>query len=210
MIGSGNRSTRRKPAPVPLCSPQTPHAARLRIRAAAVGSQRLTTWVTVRPTMGIQLGLLYVVRGPFYFFSTCRGLGTLKEESQWDTASVHWASKWKLCLISFKKCVSIISSRSFRFNKRSGTRLYVCESPTILIISLIHFIEVLSNALAEWLILLLRISEFDSRPGDRLGSDFLWGSSPFTQNTGVVQILCFWTSSIQFQLKYDDGYSTET
>jgi hypothetical protein len=26
MIGKGNRNTRRKPAPVPLCSPQTPHA----------------------------------------------------------------------------------------------------------------------------------------------------------------------------------------
>jgi hypothetical protein len=26
MIGRGNRSTRRKPAPVPLCLPQTPHA----------------------------------------------------------------------------------------------------------------------------------------------------------------------------------------
>jgi hypothetical protein len=26
MIGMGNRSTRRKPAPVPLCPPQTPHA----------------------------------------------------------------------------------------------------------------------------------------------------------------------------------------
>jgi hypothetical protein len=42
MIGKGNRSTRRKPAPVPLCPPQTPHAARTRTRAAAVGSQRLT------------------------------------------------------------------------------------------------------------------------------------------------------------------------
>jgi hypothetical protein len=42
MIGRGNRSTRRKPAPVPLCSPQTPHAARTRTRAAAVGTQRLT------------------------------------------------------------------------------------------------------------------------------------------------------------------------
>jgi hypothetical protein len=35
-IGRGNRSTRRKPAPAPLSSPQT--------RAAAVGSQRLTVW----------------------------------------------------------------------------------------------------------------------------------------------------------------------
>jgi hypothetical protein len=28
MIGKGNRSTRRKPAPVPLCSPQTPTCCR--------------------------------------------------------------------------------------------------------------------------------------------------------------------------------------
>jgi hypothetical protein len=42
MIGRENRSTRRKAAPVPLCPPQTPHAARTRTRAAAVGSQRLT------------------------------------------------------------------------------------------------------------------------------------------------------------------------
>jgi hypothetical protein len=42
MIGRGNRSTRKKTAPVPLCSPQTPHAARTRTRAVAVGSQRVT------------------------------------------------------------------------------------------------------------------------------------------------------------------------
>jgi hypothetical protein len=49
MIGRGNRSTRSTPAPVPLCPPQTPHAARTRTRAAAVGSQRLTAWATARP-----------------------------------------------------------------------------------------------------------------------------------------------------------------
>jgi hypothetical protein len=42
MIGRGNRSTRRKPAPVQICPPQTPRAARTRTRATAVGSQRLT------------------------------------------------------------------------------------------------------------------------------------------------------------------------
>jgi hypothetical protein len=42
MIGRGNRSTRREPAPVPLCPPQTPHATIRELRAAAVGSQRLT------------------------------------------------------------------------------------------------------------------------------------------------------------------------
>jgi hypothetical protein len=42
MIGGVNRSTRRKPASVPLCPPQTTDAARKRTLAAAVGSQRLT------------------------------------------------------------------------------------------------------------------------------------------------------------------------
>jgi hypothetical protein len=42
-IGRGNRSTRRKPAPVPLCPPQIPHDMTwVRTRAVAVGSRRLT------------------------------------------------------------------------------------------------------------------------------------------------------------------------
>jgi hypothetical protein len=42
-IRRGNRSTRRKPAPAPLCPPQIPlDQTRDRTRAAAVGSQRLT------------------------------------------------------------------------------------------------------------------------------------------------------------------------
>jgi hypothetical protein len=41
-IDRGNRSTRRKPAPAPLCPPQIPHdQTRARTRADAVGSQRL-------------------------------------------------------------------------------------------------------------------------------------------------------------------------
>jgi hypothetical protein len=34
MIGGGSRSNRRKPALVPLCPPQTPHAARTLTRAS--------------------------------------------------------------------------------------------------------------------------------------------------------------------------------
>jgi hypothetical protein len=48
MLGRGNWNTQRKPAPVPLCPPQTPHAAQTRTQAAAVGSQRLTAWATAR------------------------------------------------------------------------------------------------------------------------------------------------------------------
>jgi hypothetical protein len=50
-IGRGNRSTRRKPAPAPLCPPQIPFGqTRDRTRAAAEGSQRLTAWAMARPT----------------------------------------------------------------------------------------------------------------------------------------------------------------
>jgi hypothetical protein len=38
MISKGNRSTQRKPAPVPLCSLQNLHASRTRTRAAGMGS----------------------------------------------------------------------------------------------------------------------------------------------------------------------------
>jgi hypothetical protein len=42
-IDRGNRSTRRKPTPAPLCPPQIKlDQTRARTRAAAVGSQRLT------------------------------------------------------------------------------------------------------------------------------------------------------------------------
>jgi hypothetical protein len=45
----GNPSTRRKPAPVPLCPPQIPHDLTwARTRAAAAGSQRLTAWAMAR------------------------------------------------------------------------------------------------------------------------------------------------------------------
>jgi hypothetical protein len=49
-IGRGNRSTRRKPAPVPLCPSQIPHdQTRAQTRAVAGGSQRLTVWAMTRP-----------------------------------------------------------------------------------------------------------------------------------------------------------------
>jgi hypothetical protein len=51
-IGKGNRSTRRKPAPVPLCPPQIPHDLTWdRTRAAAVGGQWLTAWAMARPEL---------------------------------------------------------------------------------------------------------------------------------------------------------------
>jgi hypothetical protein len=49
-IDRGNRSTRRKPAPVPLCPSQIPHDPTWdRTRAATVGSRRLIAWAMTRP-----------------------------------------------------------------------------------------------------------------------------------------------------------------
>jgi hypothetical protein len=49
-IDRGNRSTRRKPAPAPLCPPQIQHdQTRALTRASAVGSQRLTALAMARP-----------------------------------------------------------------------------------------------------------------------------------------------------------------
>jgi hypothetical protein len=49
-IVRGDRNTRRKPAPVPLCPPQIPHHLTWTwTRTVAVGSRRLTAWATARP-----------------------------------------------------------------------------------------------------------------------------------------------------------------
>jgi hypothetical protein len=55
-IDWGKRSTRRKPARVPLCPPQIPHDLTCsRTRAAAVESQRLTARAMARPSGGTKL-----------------------------------------------------------------------------------------------------------------------------------------------------------
>jgi hypothetical protein len=68
MIGRRNRSTRRKPAPVPLCPPQTPHAARTRTRAAEVGSQRLTAELRYGPMHVFAQMVKYDERLGLFFF----------------------------------------------------------------------------------------------------------------------------------------------
>jgi hypothetical protein len=50
----GNRSTRKKPAPVPLCSPQIPHDLTWAwTGATAVGSLLLTAWNMARPSVEV-------------------------------------------------------------------------------------------------------------------------------------------------------------
>jgi hypothetical protein len=76
--GRGNRSTRRKPAPAPLCPPQIPlDQTRARTRAFAVRNQRLTAWLMALPEGVINYeyyvfghypsSYLYLKRRPVYF-----------------------------------------------------------------------------------------------------------------------------------------------
>jgi hypothetical protein len=80
MIGRGDRSTRRKPAPVPLCPPQTPHAARTRTLVAAVGGRRLTALsygtvnLTCYFTHTLSLLLLLVIKTKKLMSSLTSGL----------------------------------------------------------------------------------------------------------------------------------------
>jgi hypothetical protein len=57
---AGEPTSRRKPAPVPLCPPQIPpDLPWTRTRAASVGSRRLTAWAMARPSPFVTL--LYAV-----------------------------------------------------------------------------------------------------------------------------------------------------
>jgi hypothetical protein len=71
-IGRGNRSTRRKRAPVPLCPQQIPHVLTgARTRAAAVGSQRLRALAMARlictATVAIRGGLKLKIFVSFFY-----------------------------------------------------------------------------------------------------------------------------------------------
>jgi hypothetical protein len=70
-IGRGNRSTRRKPAPAPLCPPQIPlDQTQDRTRAAAVGSHRLTAWAMARPKEAYEI-ISMSVCPPYFFCFLC-------------------------------------------------------------------------------------------------------------------------------------------
>jgi hypothetical protein len=63
-IDRGNRSTLRKPAPVPLCPPQILHGLFwTRTRTATVESRLLTAWAMARPYFKKYLALVRRVQG---------------------------------------------------------------------------------------------------------------------------------------------------
>jgi hypothetical protein len=83
-IGRGNRSTRRKPAPVPLCPPQIPHdLTRPGTRAPRVGSRRLTAWVMAGP----KLKVAQLLKTFPTFYETQKFITVF-------TRALHWSLPW--------------------------------------------------------------------------------------------------------------------
>jgi hypothetical protein len=98
-IGRGNQSTRRKPAPLPLCPPQNPHDLTWdQTRAAAVGSRRLTTWAMARPyslhyTNNIQTILITCDKHlSLYIYKSNRT--TSPRRLQWLCKNINRGTNW--------------------------------------------------------------------------------------------------------------------
>jgi hypothetical protein len=88
-IGRGNRSTRTKPAPTPLCPPQIPlDQTRDLTRAAAVGSQRLTASAMARPQIQFchPFKNQWLLHGPSGF--------TLKDTPYFTNTDVQLICSW--------------------------------------------------------------------------------------------------------------------
>jgi hypothetical protein len=101
MIGRENWSTRRKPAPVPLCPPQTPHAAQTRTRAAAVGSQCLMNLMNLMnlsfrhayQTLYLQMYLQFCSSFFFFCIKFRPALGPTQPPIQWVPGAVSTGIK---------------------------------------------------------------------------------------------------------------------
>jgi hypothetical protein len=75
-IGRGNRNTQREPAPAPIFPPQIPlQQTRSRIRAVAMGSQRITSWAMARPSSPVYHANLYLQDVVAYKVLVCYRLG---------------------------------------------------------------------------------------------------------------------------------------
>jgi hypothetical protein len=139
MIGRENRNTRRKPAPVPLCTPQTPHAARARTRAAAVGSQRLTAELRHGPPFTLSpkifSPLLWLSWNCGCTYQNPCSLLHFMHKAGWDVAP--WRHNFRLSMSSQLCCCSKlwimfgdldITRRVIRGNKTCGYTLSSANS----------------------------------------------------------------------------------
>jgi hypothetical protein len=128
-IGRGNRSTRRKPTPVPLCPPKIPHdLTQSRTRAATKGSRRQQPelWHSHYPHLIISCTLYfsYVSKiSQIYrsFHLTVRS-HFMREMFSWRSRVIH-EKFWNMYVILAEFLGGVGDSHYFKFCARSETLL---------------------------------------------------------------------------------------
>jgi hypothetical protein len=87
-ICKGNRITRRKPEPMPLCPPQIPHDLTwYQTRAAAVRSRRITAWVMTRP--GTSIARVVLIQPEFQLECVILRITVKKSHSHKDLVRIR-------------------------------------------------------------------------------------------------------------------------
>jgi hypothetical protein len=103
-ISSWHRSTRRKPASVPLCPLQIPHVlTRARTRTAAVGSRRVPAWAMALTWSIMEFAYLYYRKYTVNYF-----LSKFCPTFVW----INWTLKI-MVKIKFSLCSSITATKTY-------------------------------------------------------------------------------------------------
>jgi hypothetical protein len=142
-FGRGNRSTRRKPAPAPLCPPQNPTwRPSLEPRTAAVGSQRLISdsqlWTT--------LAFVYFTR--VYWVSSLWSFSNSRKEQYVSGTEFMSAFRWKDGEVRTQlgpwDLISITGFCTIHHCIRN------CEGESYISCTIIHFVMGITKRFCPW------------------------------------------------------------
>jgi hypothetical protein len=103
MSGRGNRSTRRKPAPVLLCPPQIPlDLIRARTQDAMVGSRQLTAWATawLRRHISMEQWWNNENKGKLREVKNCGSQNNFSYNNLWNSVWVYMKCKLQMLPLS--------------------------------------------------------------------------------------------------------------
>jgi hypothetical protein len=90
MIGRGNRSIRREPAPVPLCSPQTPHSC-LDANPGRRGGKRATNRLSYGTAFTRQCQLFETQA--YFIYKTCQDFTLLTYIPDWGGGGFEYLQR---------------------------------------------------------------------------------------------------------------------
>jgi hypothetical protein len=123
-IGRGNWSTRRKPALEPLCPPQIPYdQTQARTRPAAVGSQQLTIWAMVLPSLFPNHMVPFHCRAPHSTFHIPNRTPTAICVRPWFCPTgYHWAQTY--ILTATVRCIYQAASFCFIHPKCGNCNIF--------------------------------------------------------------------------------------